>query len=225
MRSSGNGLGSVHRRLLLLVALISSVFGIHQLLGTAHREPPTRDEFANVRTPLLRSSAPPYGSELAQAQISTPRPPTPSPTPQSPQISSALARLPFELSLEKRATDFVIFYYLLWSRTAVDVSSLEKYYSEAPLFYGSRTLRFKIMDDKRKFAARWPVRNYVVRNNTMSVQCSRTCLVSGIVDWDARSVERGAHSIGAADFTFTIELNEFELGGTIISESGVVLSN
>ena len=80
------------------------------------------------------------------------------------------------------------------------------------------------MDEKRKFSARWPIRHYTIQPNTVFAQCTDTCSVTGVVQWDVSSIERNAHSIGTANFVLKIALNGSPAGGIILSENGAVLS-
>jgi len=81
------------------------------------------------------------------------------------------------------------------------------------------------MDEKRKFSARWPMRHYAVKISTLFVQCADTCSVTGVIEWDVGSVDRGAHSVGAANIVLRIAPVGSDIGGVIVSENGSVLSS
>jgi hypothetical protein len=102
-----------------------------------------------------------------------------------------------------------------------DVERIADAYSSTLNFYGADTPLAKIMQQKRKFAARWPLRRYTVDPSSLAVQCAIRCAVTGIVSLDATSLERGAHSTGMARFNF--ELVYSPNAFFIIAESGEVI--
>ncbi len=73
----------------------------------------------------------------------------------------------------------VIAYYGVWSQPSTDVEGLTQFYGDTATFYGSNVSRTKIMEEKRKFSARWPIRHYTIKTNTLSVQCVDACSVTG----------------------------------------------
>jgi hypothetical protein len=115
-------------------------------------------------------------------------------------------------------------YFAYWSQTSTDVEGLAQYYGDSATFYGSEEPREKIMDEKRKFSVRWPLRRYNIKQNTLYAECTDTCSVTGVVEWDVSSPQRATHSVGTANFVFKIALNGTATGGTIISENGAVLA-
>ena len=121
--------------------------------------------------------------------------------------------------------NLVLSYYAVWSRSGTDVDNLSQFYGDTVIFYGSAVPRPKIMDEKRKFSVRWPIRHYAVRTRTMYAQCTDTCSVTGVVEWDVSSVERGFRSVGTANFVLKITPDDSQNGGVILSENGSVLSS
>jgi hypothetical protein len=94
-------------------------------------------------------------------------------------------------------------------------------YAPTVNFYDKTTPRQNVMDDKRKFADRWPMRAYAARPETTDVNCHGTvCDIAVTIDWYARNPQRGATSVGVATFNLTVVSGE-----QIVSESGKVLSN
>jgi hypothetical protein len=179
---------------------------------------------------LFATSAPPSGirwlhpedaQEIGIEYATLPDPEQPRPAP-PPPVEQTLSD---GSAIEHRAMSFVLFYYALWSQSGTDVERLAQYYDDPVVFYGSRVPRSKVMDEKRKFSARWPSRLYTVRTSTMFAQCSETCSVTGVVEWDVSSPNRGAHSVGAANFVLRIAPDHSATGGVILSENGSVLSN
>jgi hypothetical protein len=152
--------------------------------------------------------------------------PDPEPEGPRPAPSARVAQaLPDGSAIEHQAMNLVLSYYAFWSKSGIDLDGLDQYYGDTVVFYGSSVPSSKVMDEKRKFSARWPIRNYTVRASTLFAQCSDTCSVTGVVEWDVSSVERGAHSVGAANFVLKIAPNSSEIGGVILSENGSVLSS
>jgi hypothetical protein len=125
---------------------------------------------------------------------------------------------------EQQAKSLVLAYYADWSRPGTETEGLAQYYGDTASFYGAPAPREKIMDAKRKFSARWPIRHYTIQPNTLFAQCTDTCSVTGVVQWDVSSTERNTHSVGTANFVLKIALNGSPAGGIILSENGAVLS-
>jgi hypothetical protein len=121
---------------------------------------------------------------------------------------------------EQGATRLVQAYFATWSKSGTDVEALSHYYNDMVSFFGGSVSRDRVMDEKRKFAIRWPIRHYTVNPGSLFVQCDTGgCSVTGVVNWDCTSLERGAHSVGSANYALRI------VGGVIVSESGSVLTN
>jgi hypothetical protein len=151
---------------------------------------------------LLRPSRPEPRPFIA------PQPQYPAPTP-APAGSLA----------EQQVRRFVLDYHSYWSRAGTNVDGLAAYYADSVSLYGAVVSRDKLMEQKRKFAIRWPIRQYTVDPSSLFVQCEGgTCSVAGVVTWDCSSQERAAHSTGSANFALRI------VNGVIVSENGSVLS-
>ena len=133
----------------------------------------------------------------------------PTPVPTAPALSP----------VEQQAQRLVQAYYAAWSQGGADVQGLAAYYSTMVSFYGGTIVREKVMDEKRKFSQRWPVRQYVINPASLFVQCNDGCSVTGVVAWDVNSPERGVHSVGTASFALRI------VDGVIVSENGSVLAS
>jgi hypothetical protein len=150
------------------------------------------------------------------------RPPAPEPRPfiakPAPQYHPPSD--PIASTAEQQAARVVQAYYDYWSQGGANVEDLGRYYADSVSFYGAMVLRDKVMDEKRKFSVRWPIRHYTVNPGSLFVQCEgNACSVSGVVAWDCTSQERGAHSVGTANFALRI------VNGVIVSENGSVLTS
>ena len=107
-------------------------------------------------------------SAVLPHQVSTPK------TSVSTQIS-AVRREVYEFFSETNRTN------------DASLSYLDGKYSEQVDYYGKLLSRQAVLDKKRVFFEKWPVRNYSVRSNSVGVSCSTTseCKVEGILDWEA----------------------------------------
>ena len=114
-------------------------------------------------------------------------------------------------NLQKSATSFVLSVIEQWSGPSdLSVRFLSTAYSPQVEYYGSLKDRDVVLQDKKKFAERWPVREYTVRMNTIETRCDLStsqCDVRGILDWTASSEKRNVLASGAADFDYKCEVN------------------
>jgi len=117
--------------------------------------------------------------------------------------------------------DFVISYFRAASGTGVYVAPLEQFYTMTVNYYGGNQPRTKVMDEKRKFAERWPDRHYAVNVDSFKIQCGSLCTASGVIAWDAKSYQRGVRSTGTANIAFQITGDGLLL---ILSENGSVIN-
>jgi hypothetical protein len=101
----------------------------------------------------------------------------------------------------------------------------------APRFYGP-TVRFHgrmmslaaLMAEKRRFAARWPVRRYESQGGATRVACSNaspTCIVRTTFDYRAENPARGARAQGVSELVLTVDLSGDR--PIIVSETSRVL--
>jgi hypothetical protein len=97
---------------------------------------------------------------------------------------------------------------------------LAQHYGDTVQYFGSPAPKAKVMLEKQKFAARWPVRHYAVRTDSMSVSCSSTCTATGIVDWNVSSPQRAERSVGSANFSLELAPGAF----VILGENGSVIA-
>ena len=140
---------------------------------------------------------------------------TPLPAPSSTPKAAA------EPTTEQKALTFLSAYHDAWSRGNADaLAFMEKAYAESVGFYGKPTQKAAVIDEKRKFATRWPVRAYSVKPGSARVVCGTTCRVDGVVDWYAKRDVGDRTSSGTAEFSLVWD----QKTGTIISESGKVIA-
>lgn len=171
--------------------------------------PPTDDRPS--ASPLPRPEARPQF--MPQPAIAFPQVP-PAPSPQR------------AATLEGQARSFAEDYFAHWSETnAQALDYFGSVYATRVTFYGAPVNRALLLTEKRAYAQRWPVRVYNARPDSLRIFCNqsnRTCAVSGIVDWDCRSPDRNARSVGSANFSLTVAFSENS--EQILAESGSVIS-
>lgn len=137
------------------------------------------------------------------------------------QSSHDATAMPQEPTTETKALAFMTRYHDTWSRSNVDaLAFLGSAYTDTIQFYGKTVSKEFVLDEKRKFADRWPKRAYSVRYGSEHVTCSDACTMTGIVEWFTESPERGSMTSGIAEFTLVWNAAI----GKIVSESGKVLA-
>ncbi len=126
-------------------------------------------------------------------------------------------------SIEERAANFLIDINRIWSGdNNAAIEGVAPFYPESLQYFGKTKSKADVMDDKRSFAVRWPIRSYSVDGSTISTACAANiCHVSGNVSWHAESPERGKKSDGLAFEEFVLSFS-----GALVSiseEDGKVL--
>ncbi|WP_245586687.1 hypothetical protein [Pleomorphomonas oryzae] len=128
---------------------------------------------------------------------------------------------PVEPTIEDKALAFMARYHDTWSRSnTAALAFLETAYTDTIEFYGKTVSKEFVLDEKRKFADRWPKRAYSVRYGSEHVTCSGPCTMTGIVEWFTESPARARMTSGIAEFTLVWDAS----AGKIMSESGQVLA-
>ncbi|QRM53818.1 hypothetical protein [Sinorhizobium sp. BG8] len=118
--------------------------------------------------------------------------------------SQVSARSPVE-----QAIDAVARHNRAWSQpNAMALQDLELMYSPRVEFYDSNWSRDRVMEEKREFASRWPMRDYHFRPDMSTSVCdaSNSCIVQGLVEWYARDPVRNATSVGTAEVSIGLQL-------------------
>ena len=169
---------------------------------------PVQAQANGIEVTILASTAAATGS-----RPSLPQPPPARPAP--------------PITLAEAARDFVR---RMYAATSDDNDSALRFiagaYASQVTFYGSPQSTEYIINLKRQFIERWPLRVYLPRMDSVQINCNniqRTCSVAGFVDWDARSPARAAVSTGLS--SFSLELMIPANGEPYITaENGRVLS-
>jgi hypothetical protein len=123
-------------------------------------------------------------------------------------------------ALQHRVSNFISSLFRSWSSpNAQALRVLKGAYEDPVTYYDVVISREAVLDDKQRFAERWPQRTYTIRPGTLIVQCgddSRRCTVSGTTDWAA--AKDAKRSTGAANFYYVVRAGE---GGVLkIAEEG-----
>lgn len=92
-------------------------------------------------------------------------------------------------------------------------------------FFGKSQSLNQIIQQKRSYLTRWPIRSYRLLADTVAYQCNKmnmTCQATGTLEFDAQSPERRAFSHGKAAFSLSVDFS----GNTpqIASENSQVIS-
>jgi hypothetical protein len=175
----------------------------------------------------------PRPAEPAPAPVPATKPAEPAPPPAHlPRLLPSLVAptepaAPAEAgTLEERAKAFAGDYFAHWSETnGQALGYFAAAYAAKVVFYGQKIDRPTLLQQKRAYAERWPVRVYSARPDSVRAFCNpatNTCVITGIVDWDCRSEQRNARSTGSANFSLTVSFDQGQR--QILAEAGSVIS-
>lgn len=128
---------------------------------------------------------------------------------------------------QARSRDFVIALYIITSGPAERYFKiLNGIYSDQVMYFGKLRPRTDVVEELTKFVLRWPVRAYAARPESIKVVCNGVtaeCQVDGLVDFDARSQERGQWSHGQATFSYLLAFHPGVRWPVIVSEGGAIV--
>jgi hypothetical protein len=126
-----------------------------------------------------------------------------------------------EGSSEAKARAFAYAYHQAWSSdNAAALAYMRRTYAPIVRYYGKNRRAADVLAEKIRFAERWPIRYYAIRNGSMAAQCSGTlCEVQAVVEWYASSGARRRTSLGVARFDLEVDVAT----GLISGESGSVI--
>jgi len=154
--------------------------------------------------------------------------PVPDATSTSPPPELGVPAAPTEPAgpIEERAKTFAAEYFNRWSeQNGQALAFFAGAYASEVNFYGQRLARPLLLAEKRDYTARWPVRVYSARPDSLRAFCNpanATCVVTGVVDWDCRNPQRDTQSVGTANFILTVRL--VGDGTRILAEAGSVIT-
>jgi len=120
---------------------------------------------------------------------------------------------------EYAARDLAFSYLDHWSaQNRVALSSAASFYGPSVVFHGQKRSTVSVLAEKRRFAERWPDRNYRYRPETTQVACEADgakCTFWSIFDYSAANPSQGRRSLG---------LGEHELVVSFANETPVITS-
>ena len=93
------------------------------------------------------------------------------------------------------------------------------------IYYGKRTSRQQVIEEKRKYLTRWPQRTFQLKSETIHVECDDkqpVCRIVGELDYRTANPADSRMSSGAASFELRVQFSRTE--ARIIEESGRVLA-
>lgn len=131
-------------------------------------------------------------------------------------------------AIDLRARDFVIALNVVISSPGDQyVRLVDGLYADQVLYFGKQLARSEVVAQLAKYVERWPDRSYVVRPETLRVQCdyqTYACRASGTLDFSAKSVTRNQWSRGAATFEYLLAFRPNQKYPVIVNEGGAVLN-
>jgi hypothetical protein len=124
------------------------------------------------------------------------------------------------------ARQFAIDYMAYWSSTnAVTDDAVSAFYQPIVRFYGRLASLDEVIAEKRRFVARWPVRDYATLPETVQVACNpegSLCRVAALFAFRASDPGRGRRSEGTGRLELRVS---FEDGRPrIVSETSRILA-
>jgi hypothetical protein len=113
----------------------------------------------------------------------------PPPRADYPKLSPPLERP--AMTLEKAMKEMTVRVRGAWAQPSPDWDLLRRMYNERVLFYERDMCADEVIASKKRFAKKWPLRTYSVRqDDTLTASClgpSNMCDVRGIMDWRVRN--------------------------------------
>jgi hypothetical protein len=110
------------------------------------------------------------------------------------------------------ARRFAAGYLDFWSRNnSVTAETVADFYRPMVRFYGRLVPIEAIVDEKRRFIARWPMRDYQALPNRMSVDCNPSgnlCEVATDFSFSAADPRRGRRTEGLGALELTVSFAE-----------------
>ncbi len=97
-----------------------------------------------------------------------------------------------------------------------------EFYADTVDYFKKQRPKSEILADKEAYFARWPVRRFVVDQNSLRAKCQdQMCMVKGLYDYKVSSPERGKTATGTSNFTYVLDLrNRYR----IVMEDSEVIS-
>jgi hypothetical protein len=127
---------------------------------------------------------------------------------------------------EQTARDLAIRYLASWSEPNQDaLSDAGDFYGDRVVFHGRTVSVRRLVQEKRRFARRWPERTYRPQENTMKVACEPTgmvCTVHTMFDFIAANPRRGRRTEGVGALQLVVSFTNDQ--PIITAENSLVLN-
>jgi hypothetical protein len=134
-------------------------------------------------------------------------PPADAPPPSS-DPNVVASQEPGQASLAGRATGLVVALAARWSEpNAAALRALDELYQDKIFYHGKLTPRQAVLQEKLRFAERWPQRSYKIRPRSITASCNATtemCRVQGIMDRELANPTTNTKSRDVANFDYSI---------------------
>jgi hypothetical protein len=117
---------------------------------------------------------------------------------------------------------FVRTYIARWSSSNAEaLAYMDTVFGPMATYFDQSITHGALMRAKRRFTERWPVRQFAMRDDGLSVTCQEgnRCTVWGLVDWHCSSPERHADATGTSAFVFQLQDAKF-----VVDEDGFVVA-
>lgn len=160
----------------------------------------------------------PAQSAPAQSAPAPAQAPAPVPNPYMPKETA-----PAAISDEQKAINAAALMIQAGSGTNEEAMNFTReFYADTVDYFKKKRPKSEILADKQAYFARWPVRRFVVDQNSLKAKCQdQMCMVVGLYDYKVSSPERGKTATGTSNFTYVLDLrNRYR----IVMEDSEVIS-
>lgn len=84
---------------------------------------------------------------------------------------------------------------------------VNEYYANTVVYFKKRRPKDEVLQDKNSYFNRWPIRRFVVDENTLRAKCENgLCVVFGLYDYTVSSPDRNKQASGTSNFTYVLDL-------------------
>jgi hypothetical protein len=108
---------------------------------------------------------------------------------------------------------------------AAVVAYMRDAFASEVAYYGKQVSSQQVVEEKRRYLAQWPQRTYVLKPETIRVDCDNRqsiCRIAGELDYRTSNLSRNRVAAGTASFELRVQF--LPAGARIIEESGRVLA-
>lgn len=120
-------------------------------------------------------------------------------------------------TIELKAARFVVDWINTSSAGSFQAIASSAPYAETVDYFGKPMTRAEVMDDKRRYSERWPIRTAQITPSSMQSVCSASiCTVTGRYRWSVANPTKAKTLTGYAEFRYRLDAQ----GPVIILEEG-----